>query len=480
MRILSSGSRAQILTAAARLVFIALVMAAPPIAHAQSASWGPWQPIPDGHGNGTDISVQVARDGYGNNYDHTVFFRFRNRYDEMVNIRVAITLATALESGGTHLDTEEQTLRPGQIVQNGGAFSVGNHVASVRMARIQFGYPKPRAVFQDGRQICCDSHGQDLSTTASPAASNRTNWPVEDMLAKERARAMDAQIAAREAAARAAEQERIDQEQRAAQERGRQANIERAAEQQRASQEQRAAQERDRQASLERSRAEGRERINDIVRSQGADRSQAEIIGSAANQIAAIFRSPNPRTTEPSTTSETLEPVRQDLPPHVYRSANGGLLPEAGYRWLNPGPNADFRVVRDAPVVLPSFGATFDTLRFYASERNGVESSDRQFATSFDRNTQDIVAQVELSFPPLAQARDVAIACDYISSSSGAVIQVPRQTLHLLQGWSSAWLPGGFGVTPSNDGYWPTGVYTARCSIDGVVMPTASFVVVEP
>jgi hypothetical protein len=137
-------------------------------------NWGPWEAIPDGQHNGTDIGIHVGKDGYGLKgepayNDHTIRFRFRNRYAEAVVIRVAITMAT---SEGSSTDYEEPTLDPGAVDEFGGMFAVGNHVTSVRMVRIQFGYPKPRAIFQDGRQICCNAESK---TTVQPPELGNNN-----------------------------------------------------------------------------------------------------------------------------------------------------------------------------------------------------------------------------------------------------------------------------------------------------------------
>jgi hypothetical protein len=140
--------------ATARLIALLLLLMAVP---ASAQSWSAWEAIPDGQGNGVDFSSHVGSDGYGNNYDHTIHFRFRNRYRETVEVRVKITMAskTSGAEGGFYSETEAAVLKPGETQQDGGAFSIGNHVTSVRMQRIQFGYPKARATYEGGKQICC-------------------------------------------------------------------------------------------------------------------------------------------------------------------------------------------------------------------------------------------------------------------------------------------------------------------------------------
>jgi hypothetical protein len=161
--------------------FVLLTTATPAQA---TRTWEPWRAIPDGFTNGTDIGVLVGSDGYGNTGDHTVHFRFRNRYQEPVVIRVYITLATA---SGPHVDPEELPLQPGQVDASGGHFSVGSRVTAIQLKRIQFGYPNARAVFEDGRQTCCrdddraGNHrgiepgggGQDAKPTIRPHPAER-------------------------------------------------------------------------------------------------------------------------------------------------------------------------------------------------------------------------------------------------------------------------------------------------------------------
>lgn len=141
------------------------------------------------------------------------------------------------------------------------------------------------------------------------------------------------------------------------------------------------------------------------------------------------------------------------------------------YTLAAPGASAEPAVV---PGLVPSIYAFVQSVAFFESDGGVMPRPQRRYATEFQVDSVRYMnVEINLSHPITPADRTLPVACNFEHMALGAsfVLEWPGQ---VLRGNASSGLSTGMGT--ADPGNWRPGTYRVRCTVDGVAIPEAGFV----
>jgi hypothetical protein len=142
------------------------------------------------------------------------------------------------------------------------------------------------------------------------------------------------------------------------------------------------------------------------------------------------------------------------------------------YTLAPPGAPAEPALV---PGLIPSIYAFVLSVTFFESDGGLMPRPQRRYATEFRADSVRYMnVQIDLSHPITLADATLPVACNFVHVGLGAdfLLEWPGQ---VRRGNASSGLSTGFGT--ADPGNWRPGTYRVRCTMDGVPVPEAGFVI---
>jgi hypothetical protein len=142
------------------------------------------------------------------------------------------------------------------------------------------------------------------------------------------------------------------------------------------------------------------------------------------------------------------------------------------YTLAPPGAPAEPAVV---PGLIPSIHGFVQSVSFFESDGGPMPRPQRRYATEFRADSVRYMnVQIDLSHPITLADGTLPVACTFEHVELGAsyVLEWPGQ---VRRGNASSGLSTGMGT--EEPGAWRPGTYRVRCTVDGVPIPEAGFVI---
>jgi hypothetical protein len=136
-----------------------------------------------------------------------------------------------------------------------------------------------------------------------------------------------------------------------------------------------------------------------------------------------------------------------------------------------PGAPAEPAAV---PGLIPSIHAFVQSIAFFESDGGLMPRPQRRYATEFQVDSvRHINVEINLSHPITLADGTLPVACTFrnVDLDGSLLLEWPGQ---ILRGNSSSGLSTGMGT--ADRGHWRPGTYRVRCTVDGVEIPEAGFV----
>ncbi|PEJ57244.1 hypothetical protein CN692_13915 [Bacillus sp. AFS002410] len=135
----------------------------------------------------------------------------------------------------------------------------------------------------------------------------------------------------------------------------------------------------------------------------------------------------------------------------------------------------EFEIINTNVVNLPTL--TFNSLRFYNTNIDGVEKKNRIYKREFSRETASFIFwELQFSMTTVSKRRRIDLEFDYLKSDN-TVLAREKSSFNLERGWDNAWYADGWGYNDIRK--WEKGLYSVRIKIDGKSFGEGDFEIVD-
>ncbi|QKE72609.1 hypothetical protein HPK19_07245 [Arthrobacter citreus] len=135
----------------------------------------------------------------------------------------------------------------------------------------------------------------------------------------------------------------------------------------------------------------------------------------------------------------------------------------------------EFEIINTNVVNFPTL--TFNSLRFYNTNIDGVEKKNRIYKREFSRETASFIFwEIQFSMTTISKRRRIDFEFDYLKSDN-TVIARGKSSINLERGWDNAWYTDGWGYNDMRK--WEKGLYSVRIKIDGKSFGEGDFEIVD-
>ncbi|MFB7140808.1 hypothetical protein ACFCYN_14235 [Gottfriedia sp. NPDC056225] len=135
----------------------------------------------------------------------------------------------------------------------------------------------------------------------------------------------------------------------------------------------------------------------------------------------------------------------------------------------------EFEIINTNVVNFPTL--TFNSLRFYNTNIDGVEKKNRIYKREFPRETASFIFwEIQFSMTTISKRRRIDFEFDYLKSDN-TVIARGKSSINFERGWDNAWYTDGWGYNDMRK--WEKGLYSVRIKIDGKIFGEGDFEIVD-